>query len=258
MPELPDLQVFSKNLTKALKGKTVTKAELGKEADSNVKKAGLSKALKGQKVENVTRSGKELLFAFANGHHLALHLMLRGNLYLFKGKNSHKSTLLELSFDDGSMLALADPFKKARIILDPKPPDAPDALSKKAGYDYLKEKLSATHAAIKSVLMDQHVLRGIGNAYADEILWDARISPFSKADKIPYPKIKKLAASIKSVLEKAEKQIQKEHPGIIHGEIRDFLKVHNPHKEKTVTGATIRHKNLSYRKTYYTDEQELF
>jgi formamidopyrimidine-DNA glycosylase len=78
--------------------------------------------------------------------------------------------------------------------------------------------------------MDQHVIRGIGNAYADEILWDAGISPFSISNKIPGKKIDALVKSIKSVLKEAEKEIVKRDPGIISGEVRDFLKIHNAKK----------------------------
>jgi formamidopyrimidine-DNA glycosylase len=107
-------------------------------------------------------------------------------------------------------------------------------------------------------LLDQNAIRGIGNAYADEILWDAGISPFSISNKIPDTKLKALAKSIKSVLQDAEKQISKSNPDIIGGEIRDFLKIHNSKKKESPTGAPIKFAMVSSRKTYYTDEQELF
>jgi formamidopyrimidine-DNA glycosylase len=106
--------------------------------------------------------------------------------------------------------------------------------------------------------MDQKVLRGIGNAFADEILWDARISPFSPANKIPKANIAVLAKSIKSVLKDAEQHILQNRPDIISGEYRDFMEVHNSRKTETSTGAAIKHDVISSRKTYYTDEQELF
>jgi len=124
--------------------------------------------------------------------------------------------------------------------------------------NYLSEKLGKTKTPVKTVLMDQKVLRGIGNAYADEILWYAKISPFSASNKIPADKVEVLAKSIKSVLEDAEKEILKANPDIISGEVRDFLIVHQPRKKTTPQGKTILQKEVSSRKTYYTDEQELF
>jgi formamidopyrimidine-DNA glycosylase len=137
------------------------------------------------------------------------------------------------------------------------PECAIDALSIELNEAFLQEKLQ-TKAAIKNVLLDQHVIRGIGNAYADEILWDARISPFSNSNKIPAAKVKALAKSIHKVLQNAEKQIRKTHPDIISGEIRDFLLIHNSNKSHSPTGAVIHNKTVGGRKTYYTDEQELY
>ncbi len=71
-------------------------------------------------------------------------------------------------------------------------------------------------------------------------------------------KIKALVKSIRSVLQDAEKQISKLQPGIISGEVRDFLNIHNSKKKQSPTGGTIHNKMVSSRITYYTDEQELF
>ena len=122
----------------------------------------------------------------------------------------------------------------------------------------MKTRLAKSKAVVKSVLLDQHIIRGIGNAYADEILWDAGISPFSISNKIPAAEVKALMKSIKSVLQHAEKSIVKSHPDIISGEIRDFMLIHNSKKDKSPTGAPIQVKSVGARKTYYTDEQKLF
>jgi formamidopyrimidine-DNA glycosylase len=118
--------------------------------------------------------------------------------------------------------------------------------------------LSAKRTVIKTILLDQHIIRGIGNAYADEILWEAGISPFSIANKIPADKIKDLAAAIKKVLKDGEHQIKKEKPDIISGEVRDFLKIHNARKKESPTGASIQQKAIGGRKTYFTEEQKLY
>ena len=164
---------------------------------------------------------------------------------------------MELLFDDGQKLTLTDFQKAATPTLNPEPKDAPDALDTKVDFTFLKQLLQAKKAVVKNILLDQHIIRGIGNAYADEILWDARISPFSISNKIPEAKIKDLATSIQSVLKHAEHQILKENPDIISGEVRDFLNVHHTRKKETPTGAAI-HIKAGTRKTYYTDEQELF
>jgi formamidopyrimidine-DNA glycosylase len=256
MPELPDLQIFSRNLNKQLAGKTLEKINVLPGARLNVAKAALKKSLESQKLVKVYREGKELRFVFQNGNILGLHLMLRGKLYWFEAGNQHNSTLLELVFKDGG-LALTDYQRKAAITLNPPASAAPDALSKEVTSQFWKERLQS-RAAIKNLLLDQHVIRGIGNAYADEILWDAGISPFSISNKLPPAKIKALASSVKKVLKKAEQQISKADPDIIGGEIRDFLLIHNAKKKSSPTGGAIKQKTAGARKTYYTDEQELF
>jgi formamidopyrimidine-DNA glycosylase len=258
MPELPDLQVFSRNLNKKLAGKIVQKISVFG-VKVNVSKTKLKKELEGKKLVKVYREGKELRFAFQNKAILGIHLMLRGKLFWFEDKSPHKHTLLEIIFDGKGKkqgLALTDFQRKANITLNPVVSEIPDALSKEANLAFWKKRLQSK-AAIKNLLLDQHVVRGIGNAYADEILWDAKISPFSVAGKLPPAKVKALANSVKRVLVKAEKQISKAEPDIIGGEIRDFLKVHNSKQKKSPGGAVIK-KTEGARKTYYTDEQELF
>jgi formamidopyrimidine-DNA glycosylase len=258
MPELPDLQVFSQNLDKKLSGKKLKKLTVVNESKLNAPVEEFKKKLEKQELKKVYREGKELRFEFAEGDILGMHLMLRGNLYLFEKTNKHTNTIIELLFDDDTGLALTDYQGMAAPSLNPEEKKSPDALSKEVDYKFLKEQLSGTGTTIKNLLLNQKVIRGIGNAYADEILWDARISPFSVCNKIPDTKIKALAKSIQKVSLQAEKQIQKTHPDIISGEIRDFLKIHNSKKRESPDGASIQQKTTSGRKTYYTDEQELF
>jgi formamidopyrimidine-DNA glycosylase len=253
MPELPDLQVFSRNLTKTFVGKTLKKINVRNNKKLKVSPAKLKKSLEGHVLSAVKRVGKELHFEFDNGEVLGLHLMLRGNLYQFEGKNAQKYTIIELLFDGGSGLAMTDFQGQATPTLNPEEREAPDALN--VDLKYLKERLSKSKAVIKNVLLDQHIIRGIGNAYADEILWESRISPFSVSGKIPEDAVKKLLKAIKNVLRKAEKSILRKNPDIITGEVRDFMLIHNSKKEHSPTGAIVKVKASGARKTYYTDEQ---
>ncbi len=256
MPELPDLQVFAHNLNKLFKGKTLERIEVPHAKKLNVSLSELKDALEGTKLHDVKRVGKELHFEFDNKHVLGLHLMLHGEFRLLDGENKQKSIIMELYFKGAQGLAVTDFQGAATPTLDPEEKDAPDALEVEK--EYLMGKLSKTKKPVKTVLMDQKVLRGIGNAYADEILWDAKISPFSISNKLPETAVHKLLKSIKRVLKDAERQIVKSNPDLISGEVRNFLKVHLPRQKQTPAGATIHQKELNSRKTYYTDEQELF
>jgi len=257
MPELPDLENFSRNLHKNFAGKKLVKLKLSKAARLNVSAVVLKKKLVSQKLIKVYREGKELRFVFSNKAIMGIHLMLRGRFYQFSGENIPKHSLAEFFFQGGQNFALTDFQRNARITIDPPETSVPDALSKVVNERFWKEQL-LSKAAIKNLLLDQHIVRGIGNAYADEILWKAGISPFSIANKIPSAKIKKLSAAVKTVLNRAIKEIKKTDPDIIGGEIRSFLQIHNSSKKKDPSGNTILQKSVGGRKTYYTDEQQLF
>ncbi|WP_212006221.1 DNA-formamidopyrimidine glycosylase family protein [Chitinophaga sp. HK235] len=254
MPELPDLQVFSRNLEKALLHKELESIDvLVKKKLHNTEKE-LKSALEGQRLEAVQRVGKELHFTFKNKHVLGMHLMLHGKLYLFKDKNEQKYTICTLLFKGGTGLALTDFQGQAALTLDPATKEAPDALSDEMTLSWLKAALAKKRTAIKKFLVDQHNILGIGNAYADDILWEARISPFSVCNKIPEPAVKALHEAISKVLKDAEKKILKHHPDIIQGEVRDYMLVHNAKLKESPGGAVIHHV-ASGGKTYYTDEQ---
>lgn len=255
MPELPDLEVFSRNLEKKLKGKKLVKLTITRGARTTVPASRIINTLTGQRLMKIYREGKELRFAFQKNL-LGLHLMLRGKLFWFDAKNPHKHSLAEFYFEKRTGVTVTDYQRKAQLSLDPEVPDVPDALSSKLSVGYLK-KILQKKAAIKNLLIDQRLIRGIGNAYADEILWQARISPFSISNKIPPAGVKALANSIKMVLKKAQQQIAQKEPGIIGGEVRDFMAVHNPKKRKSPNGALIKTSNTA-RKTYYTNEQVLY
>jgi len=258
MPELPDLEVFSRTLQKKLVGKKLATLTIQNKSKLKDTEAPFKKSLEGSTLKKVYREGKELRFAFSNGKVLGMHLMLKGRLKWWEEKNKEKNIILELLFNHGIGLLLTDYQGIAAISLNPKEQEAPDALSEELNYDHLKNILSKKRTTIKNVLLDQKIIRGIGNAYADEILWKARISPFSVGNKIPDDKIKLLVKAIPSVLKDAIEQIAKIDPDIISGEIRDFLKIHNSKNKKSPGGAIIHNKMLNSRITYYTDEQKLY
>lgn len=256
MPEIPDLNIFRGNLAKRLTGKTLAGISVIVPRKLKVPEAVLKEALDGQQLTAITRIGKELHFTFDNGHVLGLHLMLHGTMYWYEGKNENRFTIAELLFSDGTGLAITDWQKAVILTLDPKPSKAPDAMDMPDGY--LHTALKSISRPIKTVLTEGKVVQGIGNAYVDEILYAAKISPFSKADKIPKGKIDVLTEAIPTVLMDAEKHIRQNFPDTITEKERDFLQVHLPKHKVTPTGETILKADIDSRKTYYTEGQELF
>jgi formamidopyrimidine-DNA glycosylase len=120
-------------------------------------------------------------------------------------------------------------------------------------FDYLK-KIFNRKTIVKNILLDQDLIRGIGNGYSDEILWEARISPYSIASAIPDEKIKSLLKIIPKILNEAAAKIDKAYPGKINDEVKEFLKIHR-RTGNSPTGRPIQIDTKGSRKTYYTDEQ---
>ncbi|RYZ37080.1 MAG: formamidopyrimidine-DNA glycosylase, partial [Sphingobacteriales bacterium] len=121
-----------------------------------------------------------------------------------------------------------------------------------------KGLLAKKRTVVKTLLMDQKLMRGIGNSYADEILYHAAVSPFSIANALPEKAVTKLFKSIRAVLEKAIKEIAEANGDELTGELKDFMQIHSPKLKVTAKGETVKTEKIGGRTTYYTDTQELF
>ena len=256
MAELPDLEVFSQILSRRFKNKTLKTIEVKVAKKLNVATDELVKSLTGKKLTAVTRYGKTLHFHFDEDV-LQIHLMLRGELKaLEKGTEVPNHTILAFWFSGGEGFAVVDVLKAATTTLNPPPAKAPDALEMEL--EHFSAVLSKSKKMVKEVMMDQQKMRGIGNSYADEILWDAKISPFSIASTIPEKSVKKLFSSLGDVLKGAIKAIGKENGDELRGELRDFMKIHGSGIEKSPTGTKVKSEKIAGRTAYYTDEQQLY
>jgi formamidopyrimidine-DNA glycosylase len=257
MPELPDIEIFSADLNKIFSEKKVVKVKLINANKLKDNPKDIISNVQGKMLESIYRSGKEMRFEFTDGTLLGMHLMLTGNVFVFDNVNDRKTTIIEFYFDNGKALALTDRMRNANVKLNPEDKEGVDALDRKLNYNYLKRVLDRK-TNIKNILLDQNIIRGIGNGYSDEILWQTRISPFSVANAIPDDKIKELATNIKKVLKNATAKIKKNYPDKIQGEVKDFLKIHTKKKDKSPTGAPIKYADRGNLKTFYTDEQKLY
>ncbi|SFA54162.1 formamidopyrimidine-DNA glycosylase [Pedobacter suwonensis] len=256
MAELPDLEVFAQILSRRFKGKTLKELEVKVTKKLNVTAAQLKARLEGKKLSNVLRYGKTLHFHFGK-EILQVHLMLRGELEaIHSGSELPKYAILAFHFSGGEGFALVDSLRAATPTLNPDVAKAPDALE--MDEDYFTRVLFKSKKMVKEVLMDQKKIRGIGNSYADEILWDARVSPFSISSAIPEKILNKLFDSLKSVLKEAITAIAKENGDELRGELRDLMKIHGAKLKKSPSGAIVKSEKIGGRTSYYTDEQQLY
>ncbi|PST83611.1 formamidopyrimidine-DNA glycosylase [Pedobacter yulinensis] len=256
MPELPDLEVFAANLDKQFKGKVLKEIDVTVTRKLNVEVPELKKKLEGHKLSSVSRNGKSLLLDFGKDRMLGLHLMLHGELQMKEEGKEPRFPIIGFDFTDGSGFFMTDFQKAATPTLNPVISEVPDAftMSKEA----FLELLAGKKTEIKSILLDQKFIRGIGNAYADEILWEARIYPFSPAKAIPAKNAEKLYEAMQRVLKNAIAEIRKANPDQLSGELRDFMNIHHSKKTESPTGARIQTRKVGGRTTYFTEEQERF
>ena len=258
MPELPDIEAYARTLNTKLAGQVVTGIKTHGSKYLNVSGRELADTILNQTVNKFFRNGKELFIEFGNDSILGIHLMLGGQLDITLNPDTVQSRLVELEFEQ-NYLCISDPDYWTKLKLNPETPTAPDALSAGFNFDYLAGLLqNRKRKNLKAFILDQDMVRGIGNAYADEILWDAKISPESKCGKLPLEAIQNLYASIREVLTRGIEEIVKLSPEIIHGEVRSFFKVHIPGKKLCPHGFPILVKKIASKTTYFTEEQVLY
>jgi formamidopyrimidine-DNA glycosylase len=258
MPELPDLKVYAENIGKLILGKKNSDVRIFSPKSIDCDENTLGEAVKGDMISEIYAEGKELFIRYENGNEIAIHLMLNGKCYYLDSSEagSQDSKIMGMYFDDGKCLMVTDFQSFCKISLNPPKNDVPDVLSygfTKAYFMEMAEKYK--RKKIKSFLLDQKIMRGIGNAYADEILWKAKISPKSITGKIPQVNLELLFFSIKGVMLWAISQIKQINPDIINGEERKFMRVHNPRLKFTRDRERIHIETISSKKTYYTDSQ---
>lgn len=254
MPELPDLAVMAKHLSAKLVNHTVERITLHVDTKANATPEKLLSALVNHKVKSIYREGKELRLSIGDSL-LGLHLMLHGEIRLVGKGEEVKFPILQIDFPTQT-LYLTDWQKSATPTLNPEPSEVPDALDFDA--KWFAEFLAKKKTDIKTVLLDQKIIRGIGNTYADEIFYHAGISPLSRANAIPKNEVDKLIHSIHAVLTSEIENISRKDPDRITGENKDFLKIHLPKTKQTAKGEEILIDKKGSRKTYYTAGQTLY
>ncbi|MCJ7604981.1 MAG: DNA-formamidopyrimidine glycosylase, partial [Dehalococcoidales bacterium] len=181
MPELPEVETIRTELHPYVVGRTVTGVRLFWERI--VRQPGVEefkKRVTGQKITDLTRRGKYLFFHLGSGDVLVMHMKMTGSLIMNPRDDRFTRAILE--FDDGSILHFWDPRKFGVMWLDESEAPVraklgPEPLDEDFTAETLAGILKGRTAPVKPVLLDQSIIAGIGNMYADEALFDARIHP---------------------------------------------------------------------------------
>jgi formamidopyrimidine-DNA glycosylase len=211
MPELPEVQTIVSGLKKTILGKNIKSIF----SDSSRVFSGrdFSKELVRGKIVDVKRRGKYIIIDLSNNRAILIHLGMTGNLfYLKKEVPKEKHDHLILRFSDSSQLRYNDPrkFGKIKRITLPESKSVPEIsqlgpepleISFKDFADIFQKR----KGRIKTSLLNQKILAGLGNIYSDEALFDAKIHPLTKINTLNREKLKSLYHSIKKILKKAIK-----------------------------------------------------
>lgn len=234
MPELPEVETISKDLNKKIPGLKIRDfwSDWPKSIKLPKKIDDFKKEIIGREILKVYRKGKNILIDLSGGKMLLVHQKMTGHLLVGKWKienDGRKEIVVPTSdgflrekvnnyihdifyLSDGSQLALSDLRKFAKLMAGDKEKIENLEDLKKLGPDPLElpekdfvEILKNKKGRIKQVLMDQNVFAGIGNIYADEILWFAKIHPFVRVEKLSEKDSRNIYKYTKEILKEAIK-----------------------------------------------------
>lgn len=206
MPELPEVEIYREKIeSDGLNRRIIRVSVLDKALLSNLSVKQLQQTLENQSFENVKRIGKYLGIELSSGYCLEVHFGMTGSFsfYAKHQRPAYSKVIFEL--ESGENLSYADPRKFGHLALQSgieaisnKHNLGPDALSIRKK-DFV-ERLQSSGATIKSALMNQSLLSGIGNVYADEVLFQSRIHPQAKSSSLSKEELENMYSEMKKVL----------------------------------------------------------
>jgi formamidopyrimidine-DNA glycosylase len=208
MPEFPEVETIRRDLLSRVVGRTFSHIRVLPGAERIVQwpsPAEFCRGLAGRRIEDISRRGKYLLFHLSDGRFLIIHLRMTGAV-LHRSKDAPEDPYLRICFsvDDSSELRYTDLRKLGSMWLVEEPgpivgklgPDALEGLT----WRTLRSLTDGRTASIKSVLMDQQALAGLGNIYSEEALFVAGIHPRRPAKSLTADELRRLGKAIREVL----------------------------------------------------------
>lgn len=239
MPELPDLEGYRAYFNRRLPGRRIQEARVTIPIVVRAPREEFARRLSGRVMGPVGRRGKYLLFALEGGELLVVHPMLAGRFqYCPAQEKRQPKTAFVLALEGGEELRYYDErvMGKAYLASEDDLPEqvprwaemGPDAMSHELGEEEFVSRLRGRQGQIKNILLNEQVVAGIGNAYADEILWEAGIHPFRRRSELSEEELARLYGAMRRVLAWATEVVAQrmEAQGLPVDEYRDHLRVH--------------------------------
>jgi formamidopyrimidine-DNA glycosylase len=207
MPELPDIAIYIEALEQRVSGATLTSTRITHPFLLRTFQPPIT-ALHGRRVIELRRIGKRIAVGFEGDLWLVFHLMIAGRLHWFEAgaRKTGRAALAYFMFDTGTLtLTEAGTKRRASLYvfgstkeLEQRDPGGLEILA--ASFEEFRARLLAENHTLKRSLTDPHLFSGIGNAYSDEILHRARLSPIALTQKLDEPSLQRLYEAIRAVL----------------------------------------------------------
>jgi formamidopyrimidine-DNA glycosylase len=271
MPELPEVEHVVRALRRALGGRQIVAAEIKlPKLVAPTSTSAFNRKLKGSRVQSITRRGKFILIELDSNRILVVHLRMTGSFLVLTPddalpRHAHAIFYLDderrLVFRDQRQFGVMRLVAKARLGRTKGISElAPEPFSEDFTVDYLKQTLGRSRRTLKTLLLDQTRVLGLGNIYAAEALFRAGINPFKTASELSSRRVERLHLAIRDVLRAAvsgnsARRLNLENPyGFSYGEA--FGKVWQVYERESQacfkSGTRIRRMTHGGRSTYWS------
>lgn len=266
MPELPEVETVVRGLRAHLVGHTVTGVTVHWSGSIAAPDPAIfAQRLTDKTVVGVNRRGKWIVIDLGDGQSLLVHLRMTGQLLLEPAEcPTDEYARVVLRLDSGKRLRFSDMRKFGRLILTPDPGNVlgdlgPEPLADDFTAQRFGRMLAQRRGRIKSLLLDQRFLVGLGNIYVNEALWRAHIHPLRPANSLSAEEVEKLHRAIRSVLREAIEEggttLENGNFRQADGEAGEFasqLSIYGREEEPCACcGASIERIKVGQRSTYF-------
>lgn len=264
MPELPEMENYKMLLNQKITGSHISAVQVNREKSINVLPEVFINKVQGQKIIKIERRAKHLLFFLENGNILLLHLMLGGWMYYGTEEDKPKRTIqIQFTFGNSHLYFIGLRLGYLHLYSSKEEVDkelaelGPEPLDTKFTLESFHSLISNRRGRLKTKLVDQEWISGIGNCYSDEICFHAGLLPSRSLEDIESTEINQLYQSIQYVLRDATK-----HGGymdnqlfkgdILTGGFNNLCKVYDCEGQNCPRcGTKIIKNTLASRKTFY-------
>ncbi len=211
MPELPEVEAVSRRLQEWSAGRTLVRAYFTRPQTTQPRSGrSVARQLKGQRIARVHRRAKNVLIAFESSLTLRVHLRMTGNLWVADPKSRPVTARAWFPLDDGREIVFDDPRLLGRMevlsaseLVAWESTQGIEPLTRGFTVNWFAERLARSRKPVKVFLLDQSIVCGLGNIWAAEALYAARIHPFIPAHQLTPQQAKSLHGAIRTILNRA-------------------------------------------------------